>query len=177
MNVKQDEKNVNVPLDLQVGMRSNESWLQVKTIWAKTWTVVRRFPLLFGIIGTVSVYMIAFHSYIASLIIGFIYPAYATVKVVVRVQDPDQEVVGDFAKIHLKWLIYWLVYATILVFEQPIGTLFRLIAPCYGLLRTVFFVWCFMSTKNNGSDFLLETFMCLRLSTEQFQGTPKKTAP
>lgn len=85
-------------------------------------------------------------------LVGFAYPAYCTVALTVRGDGSPPPRPGVVAA-PVKWLTYWLTFATVLVAERPFGALLRLV-PLYCLVRTVFLVWCSAPVDANGSAYV-----------------------
>jgi len=107
-------------------------------------TGVKRVYIAQGILGLVSIYMI--FGYFAELvcnIVGFVYPAYASIKALESVHKEDDT----------KWLTYWVVFALFSVFEFFSDIIFSWF-PLYWLVKVVFLVWCFLPIESNGSNYI-----------------------
>lgn len=76
--------------------------------------------------------------------IGFIYPAYCSIKALETSRKDDDT----------QWLTYWVVYAVLSIIELPFDLLILSYFPIYWLAKTVFLMWCYLPTKNNGADFV-----------------------
>jgi len=72
--------------------------------------------------------------------IGFIYPAYVSVKAIESATKEDDT----------KWLTYWVVYSLFVVVESFTDIFFSWI-PFYFLLKCVFLLFCMAPIKCNGS--------------------------
>lgn len=107
-------------------------------------TGVKRIYVAQGLLGFVAIYMI--FGYFAELvcnIVGFIYPAYASVK---ALESPNKE--DD-----TKWLTYWVVFALFSVVEFFSDIIFSWF-PFYWLVKVVFLIWCFLPIQTNGSNYI-----------------------
>jgi len=124
-----------------------EAFLQEKNVVtdllekAEKTTGVKRLYIAQGILGFITLYMIigSFAELICNLV-GFIYPAYASVNALETRQTQDDT----------KWLTYWVVFAffsTIEFFSDIIFSWF----PLYWLAKVVFLIWCFLPISTNGS--------------------------
>ncbi|CAL8138088.1 unnamed protein product [Orchesella dallaii] len=73
--------------------------------------------------------------------IGFIYPAYASVK---AIESPPRD--DD-----TKWLMYWVVFSLFSVVEFFSDILLNWF-PLYWLAKCLFLVWCFLPFASNGTN-------------------------
>jgi len=109
--------------------------------WAEAQTGVNRLNLFIGLaVFTVFYLLIGYGTLLLSNLIGFLYPAYASIKAVESSGKEDDT----------KWLTYWVVFSFITLIEFPAEILLQWF-PFYSLIKTVFFVWCFIPIHNNGS--------------------------
>ncbi len=76
--------------------------------------------------------LVAGYGHVIVDLIAFIYPFQASIKAI-RSPDKDDDT---------QWLIYWLVFAFIKVFEACFGWLLYHI-PFYFLIKIIFTVWCY----------------------------------
>merc|ERR1712106_500341 len=72
--------------------------------------------------------------------IGFIYPAYESIKALDQKSDENKN----------RWLTYWVVFSTFHVLEYFSDHLIWWL-PVYWFLKTVFLVWCMAPISYNGS--------------------------
>jgi len=80
--------------------------------------------------------------------IGFVYPAYASVKAIESVQTSDDT----------KWLMYWVVFAVFSVVEFFSDLLLNWF-PLYWLAKCIFLIWCFLPITGNGTNFIYYKFV------------------
>lgn len=121
-----------------------------KAVWnpfltlAEQKTGVKRIYIVLGLVGFLALYLV--FGYAAQVIcncVGFIYPAYCSVKAIESVDSRDDT----------KWLTYWVVFAFFSILEYPAEFILS-IFPFYWLFKCIFFVWCFAPIENNGSVFI-----------------------
>lgn len=107
---------------------------------------------------------------LVSNLLGFAYPAYATVEWMVK-DDQRRETLssspptvpppvpagqsGRNAPVPqaTRWLTYWATFAAVLVVQQFCGDVLRFI-PFYFLTKIVFFAWCALPMEANGAAFV-----------------------
>ncbi|XP_063435312.1 receptor expression-enhancing protein 5-like isoform X3 [Mytilus trossulus] len=75
--------------------------------------------------------------------VGFLYPAYASVKAIESRQKEDDT----------QWLTYWVVYSFFSLVEF-FADIFLFWIPFYWFLKCVFLVWCMAPIASNGSQMI-----------------------
>ncbi|XP_076105549.1 receptor expression-enhancing protein 5-like isoform X3 [Mytilus galloprovincialis] len=75
--------------------------------------------------------------------VGFLYPAYASVKAIESRQKEDDT----------QWLTYWVVYSFFALVEF-FADIFLFWIPFYWFLKCVFLVWCMAPIASNGSQMI-----------------------
>lgn len=117
--------------------------------WAEAQTGVNRLNLFIGMSVFIIFYLlIGYGTLLLSNLIGFLYPAYASIKAVESARKDDDT----------KWLTYWVVFSFITLIEFPAEIILQWI-PFYSLIKTGFFVWCFIPIQNNGSVVVYNKFI------------------
>ncbi|VVC35677.1 TB2/DP1/HVA22-related protein [Cinara cedri] len=117
--------------------------------WAETQTGVNRLNLFIGFIVFIVFYLlIGYGTLLLSNLIGFAYPAYKSIIAVESTGTEDDT----------KWLTYWVVFSLINLVEYPAEIILQWI-PFYCLIKTLFFVWCFIPIHNNGSVVIYNKFV------------------
>lgn len=102
---------------------------------------VKRGMVVAGLMAFLALYLVVgYGAQFLSNLIGFIYPAYASIR---AIESPET---GD----DTKWLTYWVVFALFATFEYPIEFILKWI-PFYFLIKCLFFAWCFMPVLNGSS--------------------------
>lgn len=86
-------------------------------------------------------------------LIGFLYPAYASVLAVESKGTRDDT----------EWLIYWVVYTTATFIEYIAYSFFHTL-PFYWLGKCIFLIWLMIPGPNNGSKVLYEKVFRLVLA-------------
>ncbi|CAG0884369.1 unnamed protein product [Darwinula stevensoni] len=112
-------------------------------------TKVKRIYLVIGTSLFLALYLM--YGYAAELIcnsIGFIYPAYASVKAIESKNKDDDT----------QWLIYWVVFAVFSCLEFFSDILLSWF-PFYWLFKCVFLIWCFVPIQNNGAHLMYYKFI------------------
>lgn len=111
-------------------------------------TKVQRVYILIGLLLFLALYLVAgYGAQFLANIIGFIYPAYASMA---AIETPD-------ARDDTKWLTYWVVFSLFATLEYPFEFILQYI-PFYYLIKCVFFAWLFLPVMN-GASVLYKTFV------------------
>ncbi|ESO02724.1 hypothetical protein HELRODRAFT_106865 [Helobdella robusta] len=82
-------------------------------------------------------------SEIISHCVGFLYPAYASIKAIESLNKDDDT----------RWLTYWVVYG-FFVFSESLTDIFLFWFPFYWTTKCIFLIWCMLPIRSNGSDFI-----------------------
>ncbi|XP_036621553.1 receptor expression-enhancing protein 6-like [Trichosurus vulpecula] len=112
---------------------------------------VKKYYLATGSIAFLALYVI--FGYGASLLcnlIGFIYPAYASIKAIERPNEDDNTI----------WLTYWVVYS-IFGLAEFFSDMFFFWFPFYYAVKCVFVLWCMLPVACNNSQILYHCLICL----------------
>ncbi|RNA27710.1 receptor expression-enhancing 5 [Brachionus plicatilis] len=107
-------------------------------------TKVDKEYIALGIIGFVALYLVVGwgNDFLCNLI-GFLYPAYASVKAIE----------SNCSKDDTKWLMYWCVYAFFGILEFFSDQLLFWI-PLYTLSKCLFLLWLMVPGKNGGTHII-----------------------
>jgi len=112
-------------------------------------TGINRMYLLAGCVAFVAMYLVVgYASALVTSLLGFAYPAYASVKAVDS-DDKDDDT---------QWLTYWVVYACFGILEF-FSDFFLGWFPLYFLFKCAFLCWCMAPFSWNGADFIYKRFI------------------
>lgn len=122
----------------------------------ETRTGVVRLRLLMGLLFATSTILVVFgaNAMVLSNAIGLIYPAQATVSLMIW--PPKWQSYNPAAaavEAQNKKFTYWLTFCGVLIAEQVFGFVLFLF-PSYLLFRTFFFIWCFTPIRDNGAAYI-----------------------
>jgi receptor expression-enhancing protein 5/6 len=112
-------------------------------------TGVKRTYFVIGLAVVVALWLV--FGYAASFIssfLGFLYPAYASVKAIESVRTEDDT----------QWLTYWVVYSAFGMVEF-FADIFLSWFPFYYLAKMLFLGWCMAPISSNGSQFIYHRFI------------------
>uniref|UniRef100_A0A1I8J2J2 Receptor expression-enhancing protein n=1 Tax=Macrostomum lignano TaxID=282301 RepID=A0A1I8J2J2_9PLAT len=100
--------------------------------------------LFLGILAFIAIYlMFGYGSQFLANFIGFLYPAYASVKAIeTRAKEDDT-----------KWLTYWVVYAGFSLLET-FTDIFLWWIPLYAFIKCIFLIYLMVPIQANGSVLL-----------------------
>jgi receptor expression-enhancing protein 5/6 len=110
---------------------------------------VKRTYFVIGLAAVVALWLV--FGYAASFIsafLGFLYPAYASVKAIESVRTEDDT----------QWLTYWVVYSAFGMVEF-FTDIFLSWFPFYYLAKMLFLGWCMAPISSNGSQFIYHRFI------------------
>lgn len=112
-------------------------------------TGVNRLYLFAGCVSLLSLYLVVGYAsgFIVALL-GFLYPAYASVKAIESSNKEDDT----------QWLTYWVVYAVFGIVEF-FSDIFLSWFPLYFLFKCIFLGWCMAPFSWNGSEFIYHRFV------------------
>ena len=107
-------------------------------------TGVRRLYLVIGLAVFLGIYlMVGYGAQFVCNFVGFLYPAYASVKAIESRQKEDDT----------QWLTYWVVYSFFALVEF-FADIFLFWIPFYWFLKCVFLTWCMAPIASNGSQLI-----------------------
>jgi receptor expression-enhancing protein 5/6 len=102
---------------------------------------VKRLYIVLGFGAFIALWlMVGYGAQFLSNFIGFVYPAYCSIKAVESKNKEDDT----------KWLTYWVVYAAFSLMEFFADIFFWWI-PLYSFFKCLFFIYCMAPTSWNGS--------------------------
>ncbi|XP_022174571.1 receptor expression-enhancing protein 5-like [Myzus persicae] len=143
-------------------------------VWLESRTGIGHAKLLVGCALAALAFVVASGRMVMlfSNLLGFAYPMYATVELMVLDDarretppppsqppppppPPPAEPSGRRAPVPpaTRWLTYWITFSAVLIVQQLCGDVLRII-PFYFLAKIVFFAWCALPMEANGSAFV-----------------------
>lgn len=112
-------------------------------------TKVERIYFVYGFVAFTALYLlIGFGSTFLCNFIGFLYPAYASIKAIESKEKDDDT----------QWLTYWVVYATFSLVEF-FTDIFLFWIPFYAFFKCIFLLYCMAPSSWNGSVTLYRSFI------------------
>jgi len=112
-------------------------------------TGIGREKIFMGCVAVLSLYLVVGYAsgFIVALL-GFLYPAYASVKAIESSSKDDDT----------QWLTYWVVYSGFSIAEF-FSDIFLSWFPLYFLFKCMFLCWCMAPFSWNGSEFIYRKFI------------------
>jgi receptor expression-enhancing protein 5/6 len=112
-------------------------------------TGLKKKHILAGCVAVLSLYLVVGYAsgFIVALL-GFLYPAYASVKAIESTEKDDDT----------QWLTYWVVYSAFTIAEF-FSDIFLSWFPLYFLFKCAFLCWCMAPFSWNGSEFIYRRFI------------------
>jgi len=112
-------------------------------------TGVKRLYLFYGLIGLLALWLIfGYGGGFICFIIGFVYPAYQSVKAIESGNKEDDT----------QWLTYWVVFSAFTVVEYASDMVVYWF-PLYWFVKCLFLTWCFAPVQWNGSTIIYHRFI------------------
>lgn len=131
-------------------------------VWAEERSGISRLKLFFGVVCATCMFLITGSTWamLASDLLGFAYPAYATTVLMMEsvgqlpsgVASPPTNGRESVSPAN-RWFTYWLLLAATLSVQHLCGGLLRLV-PFYCLIKTAFFAWCAAPIEANGAAYV-----------------------
>ncbi|KAK9875302.1 hypothetical protein WA026_007699 [Henosepilachna vigintioctopunctata] len=135
---------------LEIKDKVNASLHDTTKPWTKCFEEVEkksgidRLYIFVGLLGIVATWLVfGFAAELVCNFVGFIYPAYASMKALeTKAKDDDT-----------KWLTYWVVFACFSVVEFFSDIIVGWF-PLYWLIKSLFLFWLMLPIENNGAIIL-----------------------
>jgi len=140
-----------IPAFVQQGIARIDKYLEEEdnqitktlTLIEQKTNVKKRYLAFSVVIWVVGYLVFGFAASLLCSFIGFVYPAYKSVKAI------ESKATGD----DTEWLMYWVVYASFNCLEFFSDIVLSWI-PFYFLLKCVFLIWCMAPFSYNGSKMI-----------------------
>lgn len=123
--------------------------------WTKLFTMaeskagIDRLYIFLGSVGLLAFYLVfGVGQQLVCNIIGFVYPAYCSMKALESPQKGDDT----------KWLTYWVVFAVFTITEYFADYIVYWV-PVYWLFKCLFYVWLMAPVEYNGSVIIYHRFI------------------
>ncbi|XP_045473547.1 receptor expression-enhancing protein 5 isoform X2 [Harmonia axyridis] len=133
----------------------NESLHDTSKPWTKCFeeaekkSGVDRLYIFVGVIGIIGAWLVfGFAAQLVCNFVGFIYPAYASMKALESKNKDDDT----------KWLTYWVVFACFSVIEFFADFIVGWF-PLYWLVKCLFLFWMMMPIESNGSSVIYNNIL------------------
>ncbi|CAH1711422.1 unnamed protein product [Aphis gossypii] len=142
--------------DIDAALRATSKPWNGLFSWAEARTGITRLKLFFGVVCATCMFLIpgSLYSALASDLLGFAYPAYATAALMMLTveQLPAADRRASVSPDN-RWFTYWMLFAVALTVQQMCGGLLRSV-PFYCLIKTAFFAWCAAPMEANGAAYV-----------------------